>query len=50
MKKHDHTLTESYEFTSQNFERFLHDAMLAQNNKIHFDKLFRAAEYAYDDI
>ena len=32
MKKHDHIITKSYEFSSNNFERFLHDAMQMQNN------------------
>ena len=50
MKKHDHVLTKLYEFSSNDFERFLHDAMQTQNNKIHSNKLFKTIEYAYDDI
>ena len=50
MKKYDYVIAKSYESLFENFERFLHDAMFAQSQRNDSNKLFRVANYNYDDI
>ena len=50
MKKYGYVVAKSYESLLEDFERFLHDAVLAQGQRGDSGKLFRAAGYDYDDI
>lgn len=50
MKKYGYVVAESYGPLPEDFERFLHDAVLAQGQRGDPGKLFRAAGYDYDDI
>ena len=50
MKKHDHIIAKFYNLLLKNFERFLHDVILAQNQRDNLNKLFRVASYDYNNI